>query len=369
MVKNEERIVFLDYLRALACLMVILVHSSENYYLEAAADAPEGEMVNVVSHIYTESAHLWVSLIDGFCRMSVPLFMITSAFLLCPMRKDQSWGEFYKKRFLRIVPPMLVFMVLYSALPLLWGGTTPEQAVKDLLYIPLNFPGTGGHLWFLYPLLSLYLLIPMISPWLRESTAKQERFFIGLFLLSTTISFWERFVGDVFGIVFWNHYHLLFPFAGYVGYLVLAHYIRFHIHWSDRKRWAVGLPCLVVGAVVTILSFYLQIRVGEIQDASLMEIAWCFCTPNVVLLTFGFFLLMTTIHRPGPCYALIRDISKKSYGMYLMHMFFLVMYFGLFGQMLPVYFAIPALALATYITCYVLTKVLSFIPGSKWLIG
>ena len=138
---------------------------------------------------------------------------------------------------------------------------------------------------------------------------------------------------------------------------------------SEGTGFPGAIGNLLLQLALFLLSFYLQIRVGEIQDASLMEIAWCFCTPNVVLLTFGFFLLMTTIHRPGPCYALIRDISKKSYGMYLMHMFFLVMYFGLFGQMLPVYFAIPALALATYITCYVLTKVLSFIPGSKWFIG
>ena len=366
---DKERIVFLDYVRVIACFMVIMVHASENFYLAAPEGAPSGEMVNVVSKIMSEDARFWVALLDGFCRMSVPLFMITSAYLLCPIRREQGWGSFYKRRALRILPPMLLFMILYSALPLLWGGTTTEQAIRALLYIPLNFPGVGGHLWFLYPLLSLYLLIPMISPWLRESTAKQERFFILLFLISTTISFFERFVGDVFGIVFWNHYHLFFPFAGYVGYLVLAHYIRFHIQWSDRKRWAVGLPCLLVGAAATILSFYLQINVGTEQDAGLMEIGWCFCTPNVVLLTFGFFLLCTTIHKPCKDYPLVRDISRKSYGMYLMHMFFLVMYSGLIGSHIYVGLAIPCIAICTFATSYLLTKLISFIPGSKWVIG
>lgn len=366
---EKERIVFLDYVRALACLMVILVHSSENFYLAALEGAPSGEMVDVVCKIMSEDAKTWVSIIDGFCRISVPLFMITSAYLLCPMREGQPWGEFYKRRALRIVPPMIVFMVLYSVLPLLWGGTTPELAWKNLLYCPLNFPGAAGHFWFLYPLLSLYLFIPMISPWLQKATAKQERFFLILWLLSTTMSFFNRFGMQVFGQVWWNPYHGLFIFSGYLGYLVLAHYIRFHIHWSDAKRLAVGIPCAVIGIVATILSFYVQVEVGVEKDPNLMEIGWCFCTPNVVLGTFGTFLIFTTLHKPLPGYGLIKDISKLSYGMYLMHMFYLVMFAGILGDKMAVHFAIPAIALSTYVACYLTTKIISLIPGNKWIIG
>ena len=230
---QKERIIFLDYVRAAACLMVMLVHASENYYLCAPEGAPSGEMVNVVSKITSWDAQFWVSVIDGFCRMSVPLFMITSAYLLCPIDENTSWKSFFRRRALRIVPPMLVFLVLYSVLPLLWGGTTLEQAIDNVLYIPFNFPGAAGHMWFLYPLLSLYLFIPILSPWLRQSTAKQELMFIGLFVLSTTIPFFNRMGMEVFGQVWWNPFHALYPFAGYLGYLVLAHYIRFHIHWSS----------------------------------------------------------------------------------------------------------------------------------------
>ena len=41
--------------------------------------------------------------------MSVPLFMIVSAYLLAPMKKGQSCWEFYRKRFLRIMPPFIFF--------------------------------------------------------------------------------------------------------------------------------------------------------------------------------------------------------------------------------------------------------------------
>ena len=366
---EKERIYFLDYLRVVACFMVMIVHASENYYLCAAADAPVGEMVDVVSKITSADARLWVSVFDGFCRMSVPLFMITSAYLLCPMQEGLSWRSFFVRRGKRIVPPMVCFLVLYSVLPLLWGGTNVEQALSDLFYVPLNFPGAAGHMWFLYPLLSIYMLIPILSPWLRQASKRQEQFVLGLFLLSTTMPFFNRFGMDVFGQVWWNPYHMLFPFAGYIGYLVLGHYLRFHIKWSNAKRVKVGIPCVVASAIITILSFYLQIQIGVEQQPIEVEIAWSFCTPNVLLLTFGMFLLLSTISKPTLGFPLINDISKLSYGMYLMHMFYLVFFSSLLVPVMHVSVAIPCIALCTFVSCYVTSKAVSYLPFSKWIIG
>ena len=73
---EKERITFLDYVRVFACFLVILVHASENYY--GAPDATD--MVGPTSYLANEADRLWVSVYDGFSRMSVPLFMIVSAF-------------------------------------------------------------------------------------------------------------------------------------------------------------------------------------------------------------------------------------------------------------------------------------------------
>lgn len=366
---EKERVVFLDYLRVIACFMVMIVHASENFYLCPSADAPAGEMVDVVSLITSSDARLWVSLFDGFCRMSVPLFMMASAYLLCPMREGQSWKDFFTRRAQRIIPPMIVFLILYSVLPLLWRGTSVSQAISDLIYIPMNFPGAAGHLWFLYPLLSMYLFIPVLSPWLRQASKRQEQFVIALFVLSTTLPFFNRYGWEVFGQVWWNPYHALYPFSGYIGYLVLGHYLRFHIDWTAGKRLSVGLPCVIIGAVATILSFYLQIHLGVEQPPTEVEIGWCFCTPNVILLTFGMFLMLSAINRVVVGYNLVKDISQKSYGMYLMHMFFLVMYSDMLIPLLHVSLAIPAIAICTYISCYITTKLIGSLPFAKYIIG
>ena len=81
--KEGKHIIFLDYVRIVACLMVMLVHSSENFY---GADPTVG-MAGNVSMLANESNRFWVAFYDGgVSRTAVPLFFIVSAFLLVPMK-------------------------------------------------------------------------------------------------------------------------------------------------------------------------------------------------------------------------------------------------------------------------------------------
>lgn len=361
-----KRIVFLDYVRVFACFLVMLVHASENFY-----GAPGStDMAGPQSLLATEADRLWVSVYDGFSRMSVPLFMIVSAFLLVPMKEGQTAMEFYKRRAWRILPAFLFFMVVYSTVPMLWDQIDRETSVRDLSRIALNFPTLAGHLWFMYPLISLYLFIPVISPWLTKATAREERFFITLFLISTLMPYLNRFFGEVWGQCFWNEFHLLWYFSGYLGYLVLAHYIRVHLDWSRSKRLYAGAALTAVGAVWTILSFYLQAVPGELHDTPVLEIGWSFCTINCVMLTTGAFLIFTCI-RKSETPRIVADLSNMSYGMYLMHILWLGMWVRVFKDSLglPTVAAIPAIAACTFGSCYVATKFLSLIPACRWMAG
>lgn len=365
------RITFVDYIRVIACFMVMLVHASENFY-----GADSSGLAGNMSMLATESNRFWVSFWDGgVSRTAVPLFMIVSAFLLVPMKPGMSMTDFYKRRFMRILPPFIVFLLLYTFLPLLWGGMSWDQSLNDLRLLPWNFPSMGGHLWFMYPLLGLYLFIPVISPWLERATAKEERIFIGIFVFTTFIPFFHRFVNaELWGECFWNEFTLFWYFSGYIGYLVLAHYIRVHLQWNRSKRFWVGIACFAVGAVFTAWSFWLKGAPGVRIATPDIEWAWQFCTPNVLLATFGAFLLFTCIEqRQAP--ALITDLGKLSFGMYLMHMFYLAFFASLLiggdraNPLLPVWLCIPVIAVLTFVSSAVTAKVLSLLPGSKYYIG
>ena len=109
---------------------------------------------------------------------------------------------------------------------------------------------------------------------------------------------------------------------------------------------------------------------GDTRRKPVIEIGWAFCTINCVLLTTGTFLMFSCINQPKSP-RLITEISKLSYGMYLMHIFWLGLWVTVFKHNLafPTVAAIPCIAATTFICCFVTTKIISLIPGSKWIIG
>ena len=368
---NHDRVVFVDYIRVVACFLVMLVHASENFY---AADS--SGLAGCVSMLVNEDNRFWVAFYDGTLgRISVPLFMIVSAFLLVPMKSGYTMTSFYKRRLLRVVPPMVVFMFAYTFLPLLWNGMTWEQSMTDLKHLPFNFPSMAGHLWFMYPLISVYLIIPVVSPWLERASARDERVFLALFFVSSFTPFVHKFITpEVWGECFWNGYGMFWYVSGYLGYLVLAHYVRVHIKWSRAKRMRIGAAAAVVGMVFTGWSFWVMGTPGVLIDTPMLEWAWEFCTPNIIIATFGVFLMFSCIERSSTP-RVIAELSRLSFGIYLIHLFFLAPIAAFFVNgnqaepLIPVALAIPTIAVLAFICSAAAIKVLSLLPGSKYTVG
>ena len=83
---NGERIVFVDYIRVIACFLVMLVHASENFY-----GADSSGLAGNFSQLANEANRFWVAFYDGgVSRFCVPLFMVVSAFLLIPLKPQVS---------------------------------------------------------------------------------------------------------------------------------------------------------------------------------------------------------------------------------------------------------------------------------------
>lgn len=374
----SKRIEFIDWIRVVACLMVMLVHASENFY-----GADSSGLAGNVSMLANEANRFWVSFYDGFVsRAAVPLFMIVSAFLLVPMKPGQTISSFYKHRFGRILPPFVFFLLLYTFLPLLWGGMTWEQSLADLKLLPFNFPSMAGHLWFMYPLISLYIIIPVVSPWLEKVSAKDERIFLGFFIFTTFIPWFRLITPELWGECFWNNFSAFWYCSGYLGYLVLAHYIRVHLDWDRRKRLIVGLLCFLVGGAFTGWSFWLKGTPGVLIPTPEIEWSWPFCTPNVLMQAFGLFLMFSCIgmNKEAAVSAagkesFVSRLARLTFGMYLVHMFFLapiatwIIGGDVANPTIPVAIAIPTIAVLSYICSAAAVKLVSLLPGSKYLVG
>ena len=126
------RIEFLDWLRAVACFLVMLIHSCECIY----------------SNDYTysfpsETARWSIVFISGFARVAVPLFLMASAFLLVPVKTDML--SFYRRRLSRVAVPFVAWLVLYAVLPAAWGEWGWGESWANLRQVFINFVPRESH--------------------------------------------------------------------------------------------------------------------------------------------------------------------------------------------------------------------------------
>lgn len=369
---ESGRIVFLDWLRVIACFMVILVHSIEPFYL----GGPEG------TYIASWWDAFWTTAIDSALRPAVPLFVLASSYLLFPLRTDTA--TFFRKRFTRVLIPFVMWSLLYALVPMVGSGGEIDM-VANLKNLGVNFMMHAGHLWFVYMLIGVYLLMPLLSPWIDKVSRKEERGFLILWALTTILPFFRPLAvsitgtTDLWGECPWNEFGTFYYVSGFIGYLVLGHYFRKYvgeIPWG--KTLALAVPFWLVGYAVTAGGFW-HIMPRELgfpisasyQTAVDMEATWNFCTLGVMMQTVAYFLVIRKFNASGAIYRkLVQPCSKLSYGVYLMHMFVLIPVFAMVQS-----WAIPTLAVMllsaalTYIICFVLARLIAFIPKSKYIVG
>jgi len=111
----------------------------------------------------------------------------------------------------------------------------------------------------------------------------------------------------------------------------------------------------------------------DTPDVSKLELTWGFETLNVAMMSLGVFLLLKDIHFTNQSSVFvtgITDISKISYGIYLAHIMVLNFFYSFLNAMIiPIQLKIPLIAICTFIVTYMIIKLLSCLPKSKYIIG
>ena len=86
------------------------------------------------------------------------------------------------------------------------------------------------------------------------------------------------------------------------------------------------------------------------------------------MLTTGAFLLFSTIGN-GEEPAFVLNLSRLSFTIYLVHIFWLGVWVGIFKTdfALPTVAAIPVIAVCTFFTSWLTAQIVSWLPGARWL--
>jgi surface polysaccharide O-acyltransferase-like enzyme len=345
-----------DLLRVIAIYMVMQIHTGEFEYI-----SPNGTVLH--------TAGSWaVGWTNSLLRVCVPLFVMITGFFLFPIEDER---KFFRKRFTRVLIPFVIWCAVYAFYYYAQGAITLQTALLNIAKIPVNYGTEVGHLWFVYMLMAIYLIAPVFSPWIVSASRKSMELFLALWGVTLTLPFIHLFFAEVWGECYWNATPTLYYFTGFIGYAVLAAYIkRFWMAPSLRIDWlAIGM--IVVGYCATAGGFLY--RLGYEHEVKSLELTWNFTSLNVAIMTAGLFLLFRNIYANRSNSLLWRwidDLSRMSYGMYLAH---IIVLNAIHARVAPIignaFVRIPAIAFITFLITYLGVKLLSLLPGSKYLIG
>ena len=382
-----NREIWLDFLRVTACFLVMTVHATEPFYLGG-----DGTLVLLASDAF------WVSVFEGLARCCVPLFVIVSGYLQLPVRYET--GEFFRRRAVRILVPLVFWTVVYALV-----SGSPIASFKGLL---LNFNYAAGHLWFVYMLLGLYLIMPLLSPWAARVSRRELSVYLGIWALTLLIPFVREAAGGMAPIIYardglpapalfplwgeasWNPFGLFYYVSGFAGYMLLGLFIKRFVPGGRLTR-VLGWTLFLLGFILACFGFLKRIVAsgsfpveGSVEVAVAWETAISFCGLPVALTALGLTLVFRSIgsgKEPKFYRTIILPLATAGYGMYLMHMLILGPVSGWFRGLWGVG-ADGVIGLWTTPVQIVLTALISFVASGiiavlvrripvvgKWIIG
>jgi surface polysaccharide O-acyltransferase-like enzyme len=245
--------------------------------LHAAANQPTGPQTTNQVEVY----RWWmVDIYQTLGRLGVPLFvMLTGALLLQPS-KIEPVRAFFKKRWARIGLPFLFWGAIYLA----WDYFADNLAITAGFIFQKILSGPYFQFWYLYMLVGLYLLTPILRLVVAQATPEIFKYFFIVWLLCAFIIP----IPGIIGAFYIDGNLLTLPL--WAGYFVLGVFLL-----SVKMRRRVLLGLVTFGVVLTVIGTYLiAITVGGQHMYYFQD----YFSPTMILASAGLFVLLTSIKVP-----------------------------------------------------------------------
>ncbi len=281
-----ERNLWIDVLRIISSLAVVAIHITAR---ELAAE----EMLSVKWNV----SNLFRSLSGG----AVPVFFMISGYLF--LDRDISVQVLFRKYVLRL----LIILYTWSLIYCIFNRDFSIQ----------HFVLGHYHLWFLYALIGLYVLIPILSD-MADTRYFLVLGFIVAILLPTVIAVMNVF--DVSGAAlfgeFINRFNIYMP-LGYTFYFAFGGYLK-----KKELHSKIYYMLFAMGVLSTFaLTYIVTGRKGELSTA-FYELNML----NISVAAVSAFIILSKANTDISKYKrIIMYVSDKTLGIYLIHDIFIKM--------------------------------------------
>ena len=338
-----NRIEGLDIIRSFAIFCVVLVHS-----MQASCPVNSIEDFNNLSSL---SKVVFFSLYT-IGRIGVPLFLILSGYLLLPRNFDEvQTKRFYKKNLLSLFVTWELWLPANNWLAL-WYFGIPFQLTtvfKDMLMIEID---KIGHSWYMPVIFGIYLFIPFVSRLFKNMSNRE-------FLMPMVIVYIYLFVVPSLSYLKsanWNSLLDLNFSGGLYGFYVILGYLlhRFENEIKGSIKLAAFIPIFII--LTTCAQIWIHSSSGHIFRL------WYdfFLMPPIAVVIF---ILLRKI-KLKTFSGLIENISKCSFGMYFIHVFFIAIFlkYGLLDFIVVNELRMLLLTICVYSLSFIATKWIKNIP-------
>ncbi|MBM7577799.1 acyltransferase [Jeotgalibacillus terrae] len=308
---RKERIESLKFMRVVAMNLVVLIHVT----------APA--MVNVPPDHFLYDIYL---MLNRFTRFEGAVFVFLSGLVLFYNYEDKpytlkTWLTFYRRRFMFILGPYLVWSIFYELFSYYMGYRQYEglRAIWDNLLVG----GSYYQLYFIMILVQLFFFTPFFIYLIKKFKFLNRYFFIIGFVLEFLYTMWNSETGAI-TFPFFMVYLGSFFFGGWVG----VHYQKVKHLWNKKAAFGFAAMTIAFGLLYT-YAFYYSYTIGDpIMSYSMLTIVKLlfFAASCYLLFKMGTWIEQSA---PSPILAVIERLRIYSFGFYLVHPFILVIWSNL----------------------------------------
>lgn len=296
--KAMERNNNLELLRVCACVMVVLVHVSKWVMPRSAS----------------ESEFLIGNFINSFSLICVPLFVIISGYFVLNNSRNTDIKKFYAKSFLNIVVPVIAYSVFYFLFSLYKVKALHEGSIKEIVY-SLVMGKPYYHLWYMYMLIGLYLLVPFVIKAFDGYEDKVILYASSYFLMMAVVSSVWYYVFEV--KKFWP-----LDFITYLGYFIFGMYLA-RKPKPARRYLSLSVYVFSSMCILILSSKTYNLSANHSYFFSYVSIF-------TIISAIGFFNFFRSLDINFS--SALSFLSKHSFRVYLIHAFFLDVLLSVVGD-------------------------------------
>jgi len=310
----NSRIIELDFMRAFAILMVLVLHVSAAY---VAYSPPE-------SHVF------YIGLIlNQWSRICLPLFVFVSGFGIFYGygSKKLNLKDFYLRRFRAVFLPYLVWSFIYMILRDIFNpsftfiGLPLKQAFLSYLEWTLK-ENIHTPIWFVLMIIQLYLVFPFLLK-LVKSVKNPLRFTAVNFAIYFFLTIYFRNFMTMSGITIidWLQRYYSVNFVGWYFYFILGGIVA--KYWKKVRRLDLNKLRIVMIYIITTCFVIIEAYIGFINYGQAHLGSYTSIRPTVLINSMAaipaFYLFAQSLIKYGKITKLLNNISRYSYGIFFVH--------------------------------------------------